>query len=88
MVITYRVCSTQYYGHNTPGVIDIKLLEKSNIRKSFARVLHLMRQSNRALEDINTLKNENTPAEWFCSGLQSKENMVMGVILDVDETTS
>ena len=88
MVITHRLYSIQHYGHNMLDAIDIKLLEKSNVWKSFARILHLMRQSSRTLKSINILGSENIPAELFCSGLLSKEDMIMKVIFNVDGTTS
>ena len=47
-----------------------------------------MRQSSEALESIDTLESENTPVKQYCSRLQSKEDMVIGVILDVDEMIS
>lgn len=78
----------QHYGHNTLGIIDAKLLGKSNARKSFAQISHLMRQSSEALENIDTLESENTPAKRYCSRLQLKEDMVIEVILDVDEMIS
>ena len=71
-----------------PDAVDSKLLEKNNAWKSFAQILHLIRQSSGALEGINTLGSGNTLTEWFCSGLLSKENMVIKIILDIDGTTS
>ena len=79
--------STQHYRHNTLNAINAKLLKKSNAWKNFTQILHLMRHSSVALEGIDTLRSGNTLAERDCSGLQLKEDIVMGVILDIDETT-